>query len=340
MKKTFFITFIFLGSGLALYWNFLSNFLFINETSNQVASVATALPVVIEEKIPDRVVITFAGDVMMDRGVKSSVKNNFLGDYNELFKNVEIFKNDDISFVNLEGPVSDLGYNVGSKYSFRMDPKVIPVLKDTGIDIVSFANNHVGDYTVKAFTDTLKRLNDGGILYAGVGHNYTEATQPTVIEKNNIKTCFLAYSDVGPDWIKAGDEKPGILIASDPKFAVTITDAKRNCDALIVSFHFGDEYKPHTKRQAKLAHLALDSGADIVVGHHPHVPQDIEIYNGKPIIYSLGNFLFDQSWSEPTMQGLVVQMKVYKDGTANEIKQYDSKQNKFFQIESITEKVK
>ncbi len=341
MKRTFFISFVLLGTGLVFYWNFLGNVFYGDQVlnSNQVATVATAVEEIQVVQIPEYVVVTFAGDVMLDRGVKASTKKNFNGDYNELFKNVTIFQNDDISFLNLEGPVSERGRNVGSKYSFRMDPVVIDTLKSAGVDIVSFANNHVGDYTVQAFVDTMNYLGSGGILFTGAGDDYARASEPTVIEKNGIKTCFLGFSDVGPNWIKATELDPGILLASDPNFANIIAGAKGKCDALIVSFHWGDEYKPHNTRQASLAHKAIDSGADVVVGHHPHVPQDIEMYNSRPIIYSLGNFIFDQSWSKPTMQGAVVQMKIYKDGSAKEIKEYTSKQNKFFQIESITEKV-
>lgn len=322
-----------------MYWSFLANTILPENVPNQVASVNSIEPIEEQMITPSFVVMTFAGDIMMDRGVEASVNKNLKGNFSELFNNFDMFKNDDISFANLEGPVSDVGRNVGSKYSFRMDPKIIPVLKDTGVDIVSFANNHVGDYTVKAFVDTLNRLNSAGILFAGAGLDYTEATTPTVIEKNDIKSCFLAYSDVGPNWLKATESTPGILIASDPNFSNTISNAKVGCDILVVSFHFGDEYKPHNTRQAKLAHTAIDSGADIIVGHHPHVPQDVEIYNGKPIMYSLGNFMFDQSWSKPTMQGMIVQMKVYKDGTITNIQKYTTQQNKFFQIESLTKKV-
>lgn len=337
MKKFSIILFVlFLGSISYLV------FAYQNDSGNSLPVVNNTLQVkedkVVEKvvSVPDYVVVTFAGDVMMDRGVEASVKKNLKGDYSKIFENFDLFKNDDISFVNLEGPVSDVGHNVGSKYSFRMDPKIIPVLKGAGIDIVSFANNHIGDYTVKAFVDTLKRLKADEILFAGAGNNYAEATTPTVIEKNNIKTCFLGYSDVGPNWMQATATNPGILIASDPNFSNTIKEAKLNCDALIVSFHWGDEYKPHTKRQESLAHLVIDSGADIVVGAHPHVPQDIETYNDKLIMYSLGNFVFDQSWSKPTMQGMVVQMKVYKDGSVKDVMPYTTQQNKFFQIESTT----
>ena len=338
MKRTFYSLFLFLGFGLVFYWNFLANTLIADDPKDQLASLNSIEPEIDFIPYPDYVIMTFAGDVMLDRGVEASVKKNLEGNFSRLFDNFTMFQNDDISFINLEGPVSDVGYNVGSKYSFRMDPQVLPKLKDAGVDIVSFANNHIGDYTAKAFVDTLKRLSDNGILFAGGGANYTEASTPTVIEKNNIKTCFLAYSDVGPNWMKATEKNPGILLLSDLNFSNTISSAKSVCDVLVVSVHWGDEYKPHTARQTKFAHLAIDSGADIVVGHHPHVPQDVEIYNNKPIMYSLGNFIFDQSWSKPTMQGLVVQLKAYKDGSTTDMKMFTTQQNKFFQIESITEK--
>jgi hypothetical protein len=346
IKRNFWVLFTTLLVFSGFYWVFTGNIYTNNDSKNnknQTANVLNTKP--IAEIKPDYIVVTFAGDLMFDRGVKGSVNKNFKNDFNNLFDNINgenndesIFNKDDISFLNLEGPVSDVGRNVGSIYSFRMNPVTISVLKNLGIDIVSFANNHVGDYTITAFTDTLKRLNEGDILFTGAGQSYDEAKTPTVIEKNNIKTCFLGFSDVGPNWIKATAKSPGILLATDPNFNQIVSDAKINCDVLIVSFHWGDEYQPHNARQTKLAHLAIDNGADVIVGHHPHVAQDIEIYKEKPIIYSLGNFMFDQYFSPETMQGLVVQMKVYKDGSSKDIIQYTSLQNKLFQIESITEK--
>lgn len=341
MKRVFWILLTTLVVCSILYWALSGQLVFKNlysktTNNNQTALVVKAFPSI--EKTPEFVIITFAGDVMFDRGVKGSVNKNFNGDYNELLKNVEIFKMDGISFLNLEGPVSDIGHNVGSIYSFRMNPVVIEVLKNSGVDIVNFANNHVGDYSTIAFKDTLKRLTDGNMLFTGAGDNYTSAITPTVIEKNNIKTCFLGFSDVGPTWMEAQADTAGILLASDPNFSNIIKQAKTSCDVLIVSFHWGEEYQPHNARQSKLAHLAIDSGADIIVGAHPHVAQDIEIYKNKPIMYSLGNFIFDQYFSPETMQGLVVQMKVYKDGSVTDVKQYTSLQNRMFQIESILEK--
>jgi len=248
----------------------------------------------------------FVGDMMLTRGVEASVVKNFGGDFNKLFENLPELKNADILFANLEGDVSDVGNNVGSKYSFRMNPDILPVLKNTGFDIVSFANNHVGDWNMSAFKDTLSGLQEIGILKTGAGLNKEEVTNPTIIEKNGIKFGFLGASDVGPDWLEAKTDTGGILLASDPNLAEIIKNAKTKCDVLIVSFHFGEEYKLiHNARQEILAHMVIDNGADMVIGTHPHVMQDIEKYKGKTIVYSLGNFIFDQYFSKDTMRGML-----------------------------------
>ncbi len=252
----------------------------------------------------------FVGDMMLTRGIKSSVDKNFEGDYSKLFENLNILKDADILFGNLEGDVSDTGNNVGSIYSFRMDPKVLPIIKDAGFDIVSFANNHVGDWNMAAFKDTLSRLDENGILKTGAGINKEGVTTPTIIEKNGTKFGFLGFTDVGPNWLEAKSDAAGILLASDPNFKEIIQNAKTKCDVLIVSFHWGVEYKViHNKHQENLAHSAIDNGADMIIGHHPHVMQDIEEYNGKPIVYSLGNFIFDQYFSKNTMRGMFFSVK-------------------------------
>lgn len=152
----------------------------------------------------------------------------------------------------------------------------------------------------------MSRLDEIGIKKTGAGQNKEDAANPTIIEKNGIKFGFLGFSDVSPNWIKATLDKPGILLASDPDFNEIIQNAKTKSDVLIVSFHFGDEYKLiHNARQETLAHTAIDFGADMVIGHHPHVMEDIEEYKGKPIVYSLGNFIFDQYFSKDTMRGML-----------------------------------
>ncbi|ETB63601.1 TPA: hypothetical protein DIC38_02735 [Candidatus Nomurabacteria bacterium] len=271
---------------------------------DQTASVSS-----LEEKedyIPQKTTIYFVGDIMMTRGVEASVNKNFGGDFNKLFENLEELKNADILFGNLEGAVSDKGNNVGSKYSFRMKPEALEALSNIGFDIVSFANNHVGDWNIIAFKDTMVRLDNIGIKKTGAGINKEDAISPTILNKNGINFGFLGFSDVGPNWLEAKENTAGILLASDPNIKTIIKNAKSNVDVLIVSFHFGEEYKKvHNKRQETLAHLAIDNGADMVIGHHPHVIEDLEWYKEKPIVYSLGNFIFDQYFSIDTMKGMV-----------------------------------
>lgn len=285
-----------------------------------------------------RTTLFFVGDMMLTRGVKMSVDKNFGGNYSKLFENLEKLKDADILFANLEGDVSDKGTNVGSKYSFRMDPIVLPAILDAGFDIVSFANNHIGDWSMTAFKDSLNRLDTIGILKTGAGINKEDASNPTIIEKNNIKFGFIGFSDVGPVWMKATETNAGILLASDPLFGNIIKNAKEKCDVLIVSIHWGEEYKTvHNKRQEELAYSAIDNGADMVIGHHPHVIQDIDEYKDKPIVYSLGNFIFDQYFSENTMKGMLFSA-TFEDKILKETETKIIKLNKQYQPEGIFEK--
>jgi len=306
MKKTnikiitisIFISILFFGTSIYLLKNF--THIDLKDQTAQAIIPVQEIPIIKDTTI------FFVGDIMMTRGVKSSVVKNFSGDYNKLFENVTELKEADILFGNLEGAVSDKGNNVGSKYSFRMDPVVLPALLDAGFDIVSFANNHVGDWNTIAFSDTLSRLNENGILKTGAGINKEEATKPTIIKKNGTRFGFLGFSDVGPNWLEVTENKPGVLLASDPSFTSIIQNAKSQVDVLIVSFHFGDEYKlVHNNRQETLAYSAIDNGADMIIGHHPHIIEDIEEYKGKMIVYSLGNFIFDQHFSKDTMRGML-----------------------------------
>lgn len=258
--------------------------------------------------------LTFVGDIMLDRGVKTSVYNNFEGNYASLFENLTDLQDSDISFANLEGPISDRGKNVGSKYSFRFEPQVADVLKESGLDVVSFANNHVGDWSLTAFTDTLDHLTNAGVLYAGAGKTKKEASDVTILQSNGIKVGYLAFSDVGPNWLEAQMDGAGHLLASDPNRIEYIKQAKEKVDILVVSYHWGEEYSEHNDRQETLAKSSIDAGASLVIGHHPHVIQDTEEYNGGLIVYSLGNAIFDQYFSEETMEGQLMNVLVNKNG--------------------------
>ncbi len=261
----------------------------------------------------------FVGDIMLDREVKIKVEKNLGGDYSRLFVNAGFLSKPDITFGNLEGPVSDQGKDLHNLYSFRMDPKVLPVLKQAGVDVVSFANNHIGDWGRPAFEDTLVRLNQNGILACGAGMTKTDAEKPAIIVQNGYKIGFLCFSDVGPENMTATNNQSGILLASDKDFDSIIKSAKSQVDDLIVSFHSGIEYQTkHNARQEEIFKKAVDDGADFVVGAHPHVAEDSDTYKGVSMFYSLGNFIFDQPFSKDTMNGLFVTAKI-KSRTVTDI---------------------
>ena len=288
-----------------------------------------------EIKDPDYVTFIFLGDIMLDRGVRSSVQKNFGGNYSALFEKLEMLKKSDIVFANLEGTASDQGKDGGSLYSFQMDPSVIPAMKGAGVSVLSVANNHVGDFGLASYTDTLARLKENEILYTGGGNTSDEAEQPAIIEKYGIKIGFLGFSDVGPDWMRVKENQAGVLLASNPRFDEIVRNASAQVDHLVVSFHFGDEYQTtHNARQEYLAHKAIDAGAKIIIGHHPHVMQDTEVYKEGFIAYSLGNFIFDQNFSEDTMQGMLLEMKLGRDGSIATTKNI-VKLNRVFQPESV-----
>lgn len=299
-----------------------------------------AMPAEAANNLPDdETTLAFVGDIMLDRGVKFSVMKNFDGDYGALFKNAGLLKDADISFANIEGPISDNGADQGTIYSFRMSPNVVPALKDAGFDVASSANNHAGDWGRIAYEDTLENLSSAGILPTGGGSSYEDAKAPKIIEKNGIKIGFIGFSDVGPNWLAAGAPPAGgagILLASDPNFDEIVRNAAVEVDDLVVSFHWGEEYKTdHTARQEELAHRAIDNGAKIIVGHHPHTIEDTETYKDGFIAYSLGNFIFDQAFSKDTMQGLVLTITLKGKNIANVDKKMVTL-NQMFQPEKLT----
>lgn len=257
----------------------------------------------------------FVGDIMLNRGVEQNINFYGGGDFNYPFLKIsDDLKKYDILFGNLEGPVSDKGYNVGSKYSFRMDPKAIGALKFAGFDVVSVANNHIGDYTKEAMKDTFSRLTNTGILYAGGGFNENEAYGSKIIEKEGVKFAFLAFSQFGENYLEAIENNPGIAVIYENKIRESIARAKKEADIIVASFHFGEEYalEPNDY-QIYISSLAADAGADLIIGHHPHTAQPVIKYNNSYIAYSLGNFVFDQNFSENTMRGLLFEAGINKN---------------------------
>lgn len=262
------------------------------------------------KKTKDVTTLMFVGDMMLTRNVGKKIEET--GDWRWPFLKIgEYLASADLTFGNLETTISERGYNVGSIYSFRSNPKVAEGLLFAGFDVLSVANNHMGDWTRQAFEDTFGILKTNGINYAGGGFNEEEAHSPTIREIKGTKFGFLGYTDLGARYTEAKGDASGIAWASKEIVEKDVKNAKEKSDFVIVSFHFGDEYKPLSNaRQKILARSAIDAGASLVIGHHPHVIQEIEEYNGGYIAYSLGNFVFDQYFSEETMKGLLLKVIV------------------------------
>jgi len=263
---------------------------------------------------PESVRIVAVGDIMLDRWIRKYAVEQFGGSYTPFFTDIAKFADGAVLFGNLEGPVSDIGNKVGSIYSFRMDPKVWDNLVSTKFNVLSFANNHVGDYSVAAYMDTLERAKSANIVLAGV--RPTASSSPAVFTENNgIRIAWLAYTDVGPKWMAPTSTRGGVALLDEATLAQDVAQAKAQSNIVFVSVHWGEEYATHSNaHQQRIGRLAIDAGATAVIGHHPHVAQEIEEYNNGVIIYSLGNYIFDQNFSADTGYGLVVEMNVTKRG--------------------------
>ncbi|MDO8424602.1 MAG: CapA family protein [bacterium] len=329
-----------LGQTLIIFAGAALLFTGISLTKSKVVEVTPAKAQISETLLPatenKSATLVFTGDIMLNRRVEMMMRSN--GNYKFPFlKIADDLKKADVLFGNLEGPISDKGQKVGSIYSFRAEPEAIEGLTYAGFDVLSLANNHAFDYGKEALEDTFLRLKKAEIDYVGAGLNGTEAFSPLIKEVNGLKIGFLAYTNLGPKTWRAGSGT-GIAWVNEKSFEDlknNISLARTKVDILIVSLHAGEEYIADPSQfQVDFSHAAIDAGADIVIGHHPHITQKEEEYNGGYIFYSLGNFVFDQSFSEKTMQGEMVKV-VVEDGKIKEVSPVSIKLNDSFQPEII-----
>ncbi len=286
-----------------------------------------------EEKI-EPITLIFVGDIMLDRGIKYMVEKYGEGDYRFPFLKIKDELNKgDFLFGNLESVISDKGTKIGSIYSFRADPKSIEGLTYAGFNLVCVANNHIFDYGREAMEDSFRRLNSNNIDYVGGGFNEKEAYSPLIKDIKGTKVAFLAYTNLGSLHWEAKEERSGIAWIDEKKIEEGIKKAKEEADLVIVSFHYGDEYQSKSNSfQKHISRLSIDFGADLIIGHHPHVIQEIEKYNNKYIAYSLGNFIFDQGFSKETMEGLILKV-IIEDKEIKELIPVKFEMNQYFQPE-------
>jgi len=226
------------------------------------------------------------------------------------------FKAADLAIGNLECVVANSGKEVRKPYNFRAHPRVIPLLKKH-FHALSIANNHSGDFGAEAFAEQCDLFDKAGIPYFGGGRDLKAAHTPLIIEKHGIRIALLGYCEVFLRSFAAGENRAGCAWSENDERVLADIRAAREihkADIVIPYMHWGDEHDPATERQKTLARKMIDAGATCVVGGHPHVVQETEIYKGKPIIYSVGNFVFNGFETPETNTGWALRMTLDKQG--------------------------
>jgi poly-gamma-glutamate capsule biosynthesis protein CapA/YwtB (metallophosphatase superfamily) len=205
-----------------------------------------------------------------------------------------LFSEMDLVFVNLETPLSARKRAQGY---FISDPAYARAMKDAGIGMVGMANNHVFDAGEPGFLETLEHLSAAGILQTGAGLSMAEARAGRTVTVNGRTLHFLAYTQFcSQRYSSIAGDYPGILPLDPKLMADDVRKARASADLVLVSLHWGQENVPNVHpEQREIAHKLIEAGADCIIGHHPHVPQAIEVHRDRPIIYSLGNFIFGNS---------------------------------------------
>ena len=223
----------------------------------------------------------------------------------------------DLRIGNLECVVARGGNALLKPFTFRADPQVLPVLK-RHFDAVSLANNHSGDFGKTAFAEQLGLMQQAGLPWFGGGHTLEEAHRPLILERNGLRIALLGYVEFKPRAFEADATRPGVAWSGEDEQVIEdIIAARRvqHADIVIPFMHWGwEEEAQPSPRLREFAQRMIDAGADMVVGDHPHVTQGADVYKGKPIIYSLGNFLFNSFDTVATTTGWVLSATLGPEG--------------------------
>jgi len=209
----------------------------------------------------------------------------------------------DLVNLNLETAVAAECKRSYGHYAYYMPPEALAGLVNSGVQVVTLANNHVFDCGEKGLTATIQNVEKAGLAHYGGGVTEEEANRPLIVELGNTKIGFLGMYDYG-----TGSRKKGTAVISEANVRGLIHGLRSKVDVLLVVFHWGTNYvKDFDNKQKKFGRLALAEGADVVIGHHPHIPQAVELYKDKPLIYSLGNFAFGTG-NNQAQEGLLAEL--------------------------------
>ena len=271
----------------------------------------------------DGVTIVFAGDVLLDRGIAPIIRRHGV-EY--LFRDVSpVFHNADFTIINLECPISDIDAPLMKKYIFRADDSCAAALRKVGVTHCAMANNHIMDQGQSGLADTYKNVLAAGLTPIGYGLNDSARLAPVVIQKNGIQVAIFNDCPLAVENYVNPSNGPGIANLPIAKLLPVISDYRRqHPDTRIVALlHWGIEFRqePNPSQRIDAARL-FAAGADLIVGHHPHVIQDIDTIRGKTVYYSIGNFVFDQQ-NPLGKQALMPVITFRKDTILQEVKEVE-----------------
>ncbi|HEX9933834.1 MAG TPA: CapA family protein [bacterium] len=256
--------------------------------------------------------IAVVGDVMMEGSALSVIRREG-PDYP--FAAVRfLLDSADVAIANLEAPFGEGGHTFPKTFTFRVPPAFAPGLRSAGFDVLTLANNHILDYGPDLLFSTLTLLDTLKLSRCGAGRHSAEAELPAIVRRAGWTVAVFAYSMTYPEQFWATPKRCGTAFPKRDSLQKRIAAVRDSVDLVVVCFHWGQELsnRPHPY-QREFARLSIDAGADFVVGHHPHVLQGFELYKGKPIAYSLGNFVFGSN-SESCRESAIVKAFFTRDG--------------------------
>ena len=259
--------------------------------------------------------VVVVGDIMLEGGPDRAVRRG----QDPLASFASLFKSADLRVGNLECVVATQGSVEPEKpNTFRVPPSTLKYVRKH-FDAVGLANNHSGDFGPKAFTQMVDLLKREGLGYYGGGLNLSEAHTPWVVERKGVRIAFLGYNEFQPRNFEADHDRAGIAWSEDEQVVRDIATARTQwrADVVIPIMHWGWEEAKANPRQRALARRMIDAGADAVIGGHPHQVQDTDVYKGKPIFYSLGNFVFEGFTDKVNNIGWALRMEVSKTGVTS-----------------------
>jgi poly-gamma-glutamate capsule biosynthesis protein CapA/YwtB (metallophosphatase superfamily) len=289
-------------------------------TQTATASPApTDLPTITStaNPLPPRIALLFTGVIVPARCVQAAIDAR--GDAGYIYAEVsDLIGAADLSIGTLNTTLSDASTHTGCIFTYVLtsDARSAAAMANAGFDLLSVATNHIQDCAGSscagggnlAFLDTLAVLRDNGILPVGAGLNHAEALQPVVVEVQGVRFGFVSLGMIN-EQVFAGEDTPGIAVLNADNLRAAIAATRATADVVIAMPHWGPEDSPNPNPdQLRLAQVAVEAGADLVVGNHTHVVQAIEQIDGVDVFYGLGNFVFDQTWDLAHQQGVILQV--------------------------------